>query len=1799
MADNVISRSQITLLAVPNLSMTISPETILIPINAEGSPIANDGGVVSEFSKTIEIMVYEGDRALIKNDGVIISIPGVEKEDIIGGEVSGESFKYTFEKTSSQIQELDRTGKITVTASYGVTTITKDFYWIKNEPGATGPMGNGIDNIKEYFKATETSDPPESTGSDWKDSINETSYGEDYPYLWKFERTTYTLSNAFDSEVVLVSTHADGIKKTTIEYAISEENIQPKENWSEDYPSDISPGDYLWTRTTTEYLLGDTSVAFSVSRIGIDAESLYTWIKYSNSPDGEDMQDDPSFSDSEGNVFYYEYIGVAYNQTKANESEDAKDYKWSKIKGEIGETGADAIAYSTFASLDQVIIPIEPVQNGDNLQYFPSSNGEVDCIIRALKNDSLLNITNISMSEENHSNVDISYIMKDEELEEDEYIIRFKYSTDTEIFSQNFTFNITTEDEEYSFVKTIQVNAGIPGLDGTSVIIIKNSIDYNRSNDGINPPSLEDKGWLPDSIPPFEENKPYVWTRIIIEYNDGTSTISYSVARDGVEGTGIKSIVNYYILTENTESVPEKTNEGWLRFEGEASGIPTVTETKKCLWNYEEIIYTNGSTISTDIRLISVYGERGYSANLYFLNSSSSVLKKDLKGNITPSSVTYTSWERMGNTISQVQFNGYIVAYAYDAFNEEPIGSWSSEDEATELVVDNIPINTSYIRATLYEKKEETDLVALDIETTEILSDIENFEIGGRNLILETAFPATEAKTYEFSPVVVPNPSSEARSVGNFLHNNKGKSLILSFDVEGTQLANTEAEAKVGVSYSFTFKKEGNEFEWAGHATDNSLATTKQNFPSVNSVYTYTYPASEIEQKIYGHYSCLVTLDESILPEDCEDFFDNPLNYAVSASKVNVLIEGFKEMTVSNLKMEMGTVPTEWSAAPEDLDSLTVTLSNDFATLPAMNDGTVTSYSSCSTKIQAWKGTVNVTDNCVITAWPQLDEIGNELINGNFQMDNSTYQVNSLANDYDTAYIDFVIVYDTISVTKRFIVAKQKTGASAQTEEQGSGSVILLTDEMGQFLAKYNGEVSEDGNTLTTTVKAYYNTIQYRAYIVDGAGNAVENNGTIPTNYEWITARVTNNESTSLEPTITFKVNKSAGSNLTATSGTIPIRVKIDGAANALGKVFIKNYSFIVNKATSVGSDAKRYYLEIDNSVLKINPDTGLPEPNTLKISSYEYSSHPEIYGGNIEVKVSENGNEWIDTENINIQNNTAAITLDSPSVRFIKASLYDENHKLLDSQTVPILKDPVDLVIGGENLLRWTRDFSYSTDMVQIAKWRVPSASIITDDIGFKVLNSNAEETTIAESPWVNLSDDFLNKQYCLSYWIKSDDWEAATQEAAFGANIRLYSTYGDESPISSKSFACIQGNHFVNYQADTNSLVNGKWIKVWVLFSLNENTFGSLENVKYLSVEFYKSPVNEQVVQIKKVKLEVGNTATDWSPSPLDTTYNNISGVNLILESDFFPIENDDPYRTLANQLESGETYALSWARIIYPDQVTVNGLTWEIVDEISGEIKDTGEIPLITGTYDIETDDENHILSITDLLFTMPDNGSSYELRLYAGIKDTPPLTDGVYYRIVFRQIKLEKGYSSTSYLLSNDQILNYLDEANAEAVSLISNNQVQVFNSIQEVYNYVDQQNEQTKVDIRGSYTALEKTVQGLEARTNYVILSQYEQADVDNGVIDNTKKGAYYLRFAIDKVQVADEVSVNMYLDHSDLMFKNNQGDNIAFISGNESKLYIGRAEIMESIRIGNYSNGYLVIDTLSTGIAFTWQNANT
>lgn len=70
------------------------------------------------------------------------------------------------------------------------------------------------------------------------------------------------------------------------------------------------------------------------------------------------------------------------------------------------------------------------------------------------------------------------------------------------------------------------------GDDGTSVTIVSTEIKYQVSNSGTEVPS----GTWQTTIPTVDAGQ-YLWTRTIVTYSDGTSTTSYSVSRNGTNGT--------------------------------------------------------------------------------------------------------------------------------------------------------------------------------------------------------------------------------------------------------------------------------------------------------------------------------------------------------------------------------------------------------------------------------------------------------------------------------------------------------------------------------------------------------------------------------------------------------------------------------------------------------------------------------------------------------------------------------------------------------------------------------------------------------------------------------------------------------------------------------------------------------------------------------------------------------------------------------------------------------------------------------------------------------------------------------------------------------------------------------------------------------------------------------------------------------------------------------------------------------------------------------------------------------------
>ena len=283
---------------------------------------------------------------------------------------------------------------------------------------------------------------------------------------------------------------------------------------------------------------------------GVDGKTQYTHIAYANSSDG---YKDFSLSDSNR-----EYIGM-YVDFLQNDSTYPNRYAWSKIKGADGENGT----------------PGKPGTDGRtpylHIAYANSADGSVG----------------FSTTD----SVGKSYIGQ--------------YTDFTERDSENYRVYAWTKIKGDVGADGRPGADGIPGKDGKGIESITEYYLISASDSGITTSSY---GWSTE-IPTMTPEKKYLWNYEEIQYNDGTSEkktpkIIGAYGNTGEEGVGIRNIVNYYLATSLGSGVTTSTY-GWTTTKQD------MTETKRYLWNYEVITYTNGTRYQSPLTIIGVYGQTG------------------------------------------------------------------------------------------------------------------------------------------------------------------------------------------------------------------------------------------------------------------------------------------------------------------------------------------------------------------------------------------------------------------------------------------------------------------------------------------------------------------------------------------------------------------------------------------------------------------------------------------------------------------------------------------------------------------------------------------------------------------------------------------------------------------------------------------------------------------------------------------------------------------------------------------------------------------------------------------------------------------------------------------------------------------------------------------------------------------------------------------------------------------------------------------------------------------------------------
>lgn len=210
------------------------------------------------------------------------------------------------------------TGAIVFTCIVSGKTISKKFTWIKSLAGKDGSQGIPAPTYYTWVRYADTptsgisADPTNKTyiGIAYnKTSQTPTSNYSDYQWS-KFRGDDGASIKGDDGKTLYVwIKYADDAKGTNMS----------------DAPEGKTYMGMAWNKPTSKESTNAADYSWSLIK-GADGKTLYTWLKYADSPTSG-MSDSPS-----GKT----YMGIAVNKTSIAESSNYSDYTWSLIKGTDG-----------------------------------------------------------------------------------------------------------------------------------------------------------------------------------------------------------------------------------------------------------------------------------------------------------------------------------------------------------------------------------------------------------------------------------------------------------------------------------------------------------------------------------------------------------------------------------------------------------------------------------------------------------------------------------------------------------------------------------------------------------------------------------------------------------------------------------------------------------------------------------------------------------------------------------------------------------------------------------------------------------------------------------------------------------------------------------------------------------------------------------------------------------------------------------------------------------------------------------------------------------------------------------------------------------------------------------------------------------------------------------------------------------------------------------------------------------------------------------------------------------------------
>lgn len=511
------------------------------------------------------------------------------------------------------------------------------------------------------------------------------------------------------------------------------------------------------------------------------------------------------------------------------------------------------------------------------------------------------------------------------------------------------------------------------------------------------------------------------------------------------------------------------------------------------------------------------------------------------------------------------------------------------------------------------------------------------------------------------------------------------------------------------------------------------------------------------------------------------------------------------------------------------------------------------------------------------------------------------------------------------------------------------------------------------------------------------------------------------------------------------------------------------------------------------------------------------------------------------------------------------------DTKKMIDLVTVPIIVSSEGLVIGGENLIPWTKKMPFENN-----KWEQVGSITRGDSYGFTTLDfTGAAGTTNNHcfSPKFPAQDDFFGRQMTFSAEVYCADWSVLTENQNFYFILRIA-----EDASKSYIMGSIRATTFTNGMVSDgiDAPVNGKWFKVYSTFTY-PSAFENISNGN-LYVSFGTDP--RAAVRVKKLKLEQSNVPSAWSARDGDTSFEDVAGTNLCQNMSLRPIVSTDmPYIWLTQLLEDNRTYTLSIMKTsVEPQSNSSDTFLWQVV-----KVADDGTFTPIHSYHFNSFSTQTQVQT-----FTTPTEDGVYGVVVYA--RNSIDKGDGstilsLYYA------KIEEGEVATSFVATEDYLMNVYNE-------MISNN-----DSTNQQFTIITANGEKIQAELNGtnaSLKELQNNYTGASTKLNelqtQLTMTNSKLAPVldENGYLQQIQKKITFSTDDSDpspfikiETKAGSKAFATKITDEQIGFYQDNSDEAIAYLSSNT--LMVNYAKFNKSFNIGN-----LKVSITESGVGFNW-----